>query len=349
MIIDKPAADPIVLFEALYDTGWSDGLPIIPPTRDRVREFVAASGRAATDLIGTIPPMGGQATVEKLAANAVMAGCRPEYMPVVVTAVEALLDPKVNVGGIICSMHNAIPLIIINGPIRQKLGVNSGFNVFGQGHRANATIGRAINLILVNLGGAKPGEADRSTFGQPGNYSFCIAENEEQSPFNPLHVDRGFARDDSTVTVIGAEPPHTNSNSAAETPHDVLLTTISMMKNLGSMNSYLQGESIVCLSPEHADVIARHGWKKTDVQQFLFEHARNPVRELKRGGHYGTEINKYSVWPRWIDRYDDNALIPVARRPGDFLILVAGGAGKQSAYLPTWATRSATRKIMFQP
>ncbi len=343
--VASAALDPVDVVEALYETGWSDGLPLVPPTRRRVSEFVVASGRSASDLVAAIPPMGGKATVEKLAANAVMAGCRPEYMPVIIAAVEALMDPSVNVGGMICSMHSAIPLVIVNGPIRAALGVNSGFNVFGQGHRANATIGRAVNLILVNLGGAKPGEADRSTFGQPGNFSFCIAENEERSPFPPLHVDRGFPATDSTVTVIGAEPPHINNNATAETPENVLLTTVSMMKNLGSMNSYLQGDSVICLSPEHAEIIARHGWKKSDVQQFLFENARNPVRELKRGGPYGADVGKYRTWPRWIDRYDDEARIPVARQPASFVILVAGGPGKQTAYLPTWATRSVTRKI----
>ena len=346
MVTDVSSArDAIEIIESMYDTGWSDGLPVVPPTRERVREFVEASGRPAGDLVATLPPMGGRATIEKIASNAVMAGCRPEYMPVIVTAIEALMDPKVNVGGMICSMHSSIPLLIINGPIRQELMINAGFNVFGQGHRANATIGRAINLILVNLGGAKPGEADRSTFGQPGNFSFCIAENEENSPWDPLHVDRGFARSDSTVTVIGAEPPHINNNATAETPHNVLLTTASMMKNLGSMNSYLQGESVIIHSPEHAEIIARHGWKKTDVQQFLFEHARNAIRELKRGGPYGPDVGKYAMWPRWIDRSDDDAMVPTARRPGDLLILVAGGPGKQTAFLPTWATRSATRRI----
>jgi hypothetical protein len=245
----------------------------------------------------------------------------------------------------ICSMHSAIPLVIINGPVRNALKINGRFNVFGQGWRANATIGRAVNLILVNLGGAKPGEADRSTFGQPGNFAFCIAENEEDSPFQPLHVDRGFAANESTVTVIGAEPPHINNNATAETPQNVLLTTVSMMTNRGGMNSYLQGELVVCLSPEHANIIASAGWKKTDVQQFLFEHARNPVKELKRGGPYGADVEKYKTWPRWVDRHDDEAQVPITRRASDFLVLVAGGPGKQTAYLPTWATRSATRKI----
>ena len=335
----------IDVIERMYDTGWSDGLPLVPPTRARVSDFVAASGRTADEVIGVIPPMGGQATVQKIAANAVMAGCRPEYMRVLIAAVDALLDRSVNVGGMICSMHSAIPLLIVNGPIRSELSINARFNVFGQGWRANATIGRAINLLLVNLGGAKPGEADRSTFGQPGNFAFCIAENEEESPFDPLHVDRGFALSESTVTVIGAEPPHINNNATAETPQNVLLTTVSMMVNRGAMNSYLQGELVVCLSPEHANIIASAGWKKADVQQFLFEHARNPVRELKRGGPYGADVAKYKTWPRWIDRADDEAMVPVARRASDFLVLVAGGPGKQTAYLPTWATRSATRKI----
>jgi len=335
----------IDVIERMYETGWSDGLPVVPPTRSRVADFVSASGRAADQLIGSIPPMGGQATVQKIAANAVMAGCRPEYMPVLIAAVDALLDRSVNVGGMLCSMHSSIPLVIVNGPIRDKLNMNSRFNVFGQGWRANATIGRAINLLLVNLGGAKPGEADRSTFGQPGNFSFCIAENEEESPFDPLHVDRGFERGESTVTVIGAEAPHINNNATAETARDVLLTTASMMTNRGAMNSYLQGELVVCLSPEHAKIIASEDWKKADVQQFLFEHARNPVRELKRGGPYGADVQKYKTWPRWVDRSDDESMVPVTRRAADFLVLVAGGPGKQTAYLPTWATRSATRRI----
>ena len=335
----------IDVIERMYATGWSDGLPLVPPTRSRVADFVAASGRRAEELIGNIPPMGGQATVQKIAANAVMAGCRPEYMPVLIAAVDALLDRSVNVGGMICSMHDSIPLLIINGPIRSKLNVNARFNVFGQGWRANATIGRAVNLLLVNLGGAKPGEADRSTFGQPGNFAFCIAENEEESPFDPLHVDRGFKREESTVTVIGTEAPHINNNATAENARDVLLTTVSMMTNRGAMNSYLQGELVVCLGPEHAKIIASEGWKKVDVQQFLFEHARNPIRELKRGGPYGSDVQRYKTWPRWVDRTDDDAMVPVTRRASDFLVLVAGGPGKQTAYLPSWATRSATRRI----
>ncbi|MBI3966930.1 MAG: hypothetical protein HY329_14955, partial [Chloroflexi bacterium] len=200
--------------------------------------------------------------------------------PVVVTAIEALLERQVNVGGMICSMHAAIPLVIVNGPIRHRIGLNCAFNVFGQGWRANATIGRVVQLSLVSLGGAKPGEADRAPIGQPGNFTFCIAENEEESPWDPLHVARGLRREDSAVTVIGAEPPHSLNNQAAEHPRDLLHTLTTMMANAASMNAFLQGESVVVHAPEHAHLIARFGWTKNDVRQYLFEHARTPIADL---------------------------------------------------------------------
>lgn len=331
--------------DLMVEARWTDGLPVVPPARELVERFVAASGRSGHALLGEIPPLGGEATIERVAANAVMAGCRPEYMPVVVAALEAMLERSFNLNGMQCSTHMATPLVIVHGPIRHALGVNCAGNVFGQGWRANATIGRAVKLALVNLGGCWPGEADKSTLGHPGKYTFCIGENEEECPWEPLHVERGLAPEDSAVTVFGCEAPHNMGNQMVSNPFDLLTCMASMMANLGSNNPFVMGESFVVLGPEHAAICAREGWKRRDVRQFLFDSARNTHARVKLGGVYGAETDKYNVWPRWVDRTRDDAQVPVARRPEDIAILVAGGPGRHSAYLPGWGSRSVTRRI----
>jgi hypothetical protein len=331
--------------ELMFDALWTDGLPVIAPRRELVDEFVRASHRAADELIGEVPPLGGRATIEKVAANCVMAGCKPEYMPVVVTAIDAMLERGFNLNGMQCSTHMATPMVVVHGPIRQELDINCGNNVFGQGWRANATIGRAVKLILVNIGGARPGEADKSTLGHPGKYTYCIGENEERSPWEPLHVERGLEPADSAVTVFGAESPHNMGNQMASDPFSLLTCMASMMANLGSNNPYVMGESFVILGPEHAAVCADAGWKRKDVRQFLFDQARNEHRMLKLGGVYGRDTGKYNLWPRWIDRSRDDVMVPVCRRPEDIAIVVAGGPGRHSAYLPGWGSRSVTRRI----
>ncbi|HVA37268.1 MAG TPA: hypothetical protein VNJ51_06620 [Candidatus Dormibacteraeota bacterium] len=337
--------DAIEAIELMYQAGWTDGLPVVPPYPEIVDQFVRVVGRPPEDVVACIPPLGGKATVAKVAANAVMAGCRPEYMPVIMAAIDAMLDDKFNLGGMQCSTHLSTPLLIINGPIRNELGINCGANVFGQGWRANATIGRAVKLILVNIGGAVPGVTDKATLGHPGKYTYCIGENEEESPWEPLHVERGFDRDESTVTVYGSEAPHNINNQMVDNPF-VLLTTIgSMMANLGSNHPYLMGESFVALCPEHAEVCAGKRFRKADVKQYLFDNARNEHRRLKMGGIYGPDTAKYNTWPHWIDRARDDIMVPVCRRPEDISVIVTGGPGRHSAYLPGWSSRSATRKI----
>jgi hypothetical protein len=329
--------------ELLFASGWTDGLPVIPPTPRNVQRMLAGTTRRGDELIGRIPPKGGRATVEKIAINAVMAGCKPAYLPVVIAAIEALLDERCNTRGVQCSTHIASPLVIVNGPIAQELDINSGHNVFGQGWRANATIGRAVKLALVNLGGAVPGVTDKATFGHPGKFTYCIAENEAANPWEPLHVERGLAATDSAVTVFGAEAPHNINNHWSATPHGLLQTVADTMATLGSNHLYLGGESFLVLGPEHADVLARAGWTKRDVRAFLFEHARKPLVQVKIGGMYGPETRR-NLWPRWIDHDDDQTCVPIARRADDIAILVAGGAGRHSVYLPGWGSRSATRK-----
>jgi hypothetical protein len=329
----------------MFDAGWTDGLPTVPPTRELVNRFVAATHRGPGERIALLAPAGGQATVERVAANAVMAGCRPEYMPVIIAALEAMVEESFNLNGMQCSTHMASPLMIVHGPIRKALGINCAGNAFGQGWRANATIGRAVKLALVNIGGATPPDVDKATFGQPGKFTFCVGEIEEASPWEPLHVERGFRATDSAVTVYGAEGLHNINNQMVNSPFDLLTTIASSMATLGSNHAYLMGESFVVLSPEHADVCANAGWKKSDVKQFLFERARLPQGLLKLGGIYGPETGKYDFWPRWVNRSHDDTLVPVARRAEDISIVVVGGAGRHSAYVPGWATRSVTRKI----
>ena len=338
-------SDAMELFETCVRAGWTDGLPVIPPTAERVAEFVERSGRKSGDVIAEIPPLGGAATVEKIAANAVMAGGVPEHMPVLIAALEAAMDPSLNIGGIQCSTHMASPLMILHGPIRNELGINSGANTFGQGVRANATLGRALKLALVNIGGSRPGEADKATLGQPGKFTFCIGENEEESPWQGLHVDRGLRSSDSAVTLYGAEGPQNINNQAADNPFDILKTVASMMTNLGSNHIFIQGESFVVLCPEHAQIIASFGWTKADVQHFLFQNATRGHAEIKAGGIHGRKTQNYTTWPRWVDRNDPDSRIPVARRVNDIVVIVAGGPGRHSAYLPGWGTRSVTRKI----
>ena len=342
MLSPDQLADAI---EVAYEAGWTDGLPVVPPTRDRVQRFLEYLERSSDDLIGEIPPLGGRATVEKVAINAVMAGCKPEYLPVVIAALEALLQPPFNLRAVQCSTHIATPLVIVNGPIAQRLGMNSGNNCFGQGNRANATIGRAVKLVLTNLGGALPGEADKATFGQPGKYTYCVAENEEANPWEPLHVERGFAPTDSVVTVHPAEAPHNLQNHGADNPRDLLLTFADSMAILCCNNIHVMGEVMLVLGPEHAQIIARAGWRKNDVRSFLFEQARQPVGLLKLGGVHGRNLHRNNLWPRWVDREDDEFRVPLVRRPEDIHILVAGGPGRHSVYLPGWGSRVTSARV----
>ena len=334
-------SESIDAFQFCFDKGWTDGLPVIPPTKDRVSAMLLGTTLAPSHVIAKIPPGWGVASVEKIAANAVMAGCLPEYMPVIIAAVKAMTDPALNLNGIQCSTHLSTPLVVVNGPARIALGMNCGSNVFGQGNRANATIGRAVKLILTNIGRAIPGVTDKATLGHPGKYTYCIAENEEQSPWDPLHVERGFKLGQSTVTVFGCEAPHNVNNAASQNALDLSLTIADTMATLGKNMLYAQGEVMVVLCPSHAETIANDGWSKQHLKEYLYEKARKPVRLAKIGGLYGREVNR-NFWPRWINRDDDNEMVPLVRRASEITLVVAGGPGRHTAFLPGWATPSVT-------
>ena len=320
-----------------FERGWTDGLPIIPPTEERVEKMLAGTRRKSNDSIGIVPPGGGDATAEKIAINAVMAGCLPEYMPVIITAIEAMLENEFNLHWIQATTHVVAPLIIINGPIRNALGINSGHNVFGQGNRANATIGRAIRLVLINIGGGLPGILDMATFGQPGKYSFCIAENEEASPWEPLHVERGFDTSASTVTVCGVEGPHNINDHSSDDGEGILTTFAGTLATQGNNNMiYQKGEPLLIMGPEHAAIIARSGFSKRDVRHFLYEKARIPKRMFSRK----QQQDHFPDFP-------ENALIPTIPKEDALMIVVAGGAGKHSVCCPSFGlyTTSVTKKI----
>ena len=337
--------DSVGAVELMYETGWTDGLPVVPPTKARVQEFIDYLKRSPDELIGEIPPLGGKATVERIAVNAVMAGCLPEYMPVVITAIEAMMNDRFNLRGVQCSTGIHCPLVMVNGPIAKELNINSGYNCFGQGWRANATIGRAVKLVLVNLGGAFPGEINKSTFGHPGAYTYCMAEDEDANPWEPFHVEDGFSETDSTVTVYPAEAPHNIMYHAAN-PRDFLTVLADSMCTLGNVQMYVMGDTFVVLGPEHARMLAEAGWKKRDVRQFLFEHARKPVRLLRRGGPPQGDVRRDLFWPRFVDPNDDDQMVPVVRRVENINIIVAGGAGgPHSAYLPGWGSARITKRI----
>jgi hypothetical protein len=334
----EDAEDP---FEYCYAKGWTDGLPYVPPTEERVKKMLAGTPLAPSTLVAKIPPAWGEATVEKIAANCVMAGCLPSYMPVVIAAVKAMTNPTMNLNGMQCSTHLSTPLVVVNGPARLELDMNSGSNVFGQGNRANAAIGRAVKLILVNIGGAIPGVTDKATLGHPGKYTYCIAENEEQSPWDPLHVERGFKRESSAVTVFGCEAPHNVNNQASQNAQDLAYTIADTMATLGKNMFYAQGEVMVVLCPSHAETIAKDGWSKQHFKEYLYEKARKPVRLVKLGGLYGREVGR-NFWPRWVNREDENEMVPMVRRASEITVVIAGGTGRHSAFLPGWATPSVT-------
>lgn len=340
--------DAWAAIEHFFQQPWSDGLPVVPPTEALVRQMLDTVDRSPEEVVGLVAPRFGEATTESLAIHAVMAGCLPAYFPVVVAAVEALVDPRFGLHGVVATTHVSTPLLIVSGPVARELNINAGYNLFGQGWRANATIGRAVRLILGNLGGGLPGGTDQSTLGHPGKYTYCIAENSDKSPWEPLHVELGFQSEDSTVTVLAAAAPYSMSDFFNNTALGIMRTFANSMANMGSANMYRGGELLVVIGPEHAHDIASDGWTKQDIKYYLFDYARLPYAEARRGGMYSEEVRR-DLWPRWIDYTREDVTIPLVRTPNEVLVIVGGGAGRHSAWVPGWGnvdrTRSVTRRI----
>ncbi len=322
------------------ERGWTDGLPIVPPTEPRVREMLAFTDRDPREVLGVLPPRQGEATVEKIAVNAVMAGCRPEYFPVILAGLEALADPLFNLDSVQATTHPVAPLLVVNGPIAREIGLNGGYNAFGQGFRANVTIGRAVRLVLMNVGGGLPGSGDRATQGSPAKLAYCVAENEAESPWEPLSVEAGFPADVSVVHAFGCEGPHNIQDHFSNTGLGVLLTVAGAMGQAGSNNLLGWGWPLLSLGPEHAATIARDGYTKKAVKEFLFEHARFPLARLGRE-YQQQQIERH----RAVSAPD--TMLSIVRRAEDIHVIVAGGAGKHSCWQPTFGdgTRPTRRVI----
>jgi peroxiredoxin len=334
------AEDPAEWFSA---QGLDDGLPVVPPTERRVLRMLAGTSRPASDVVALVPPNLAPATVEKVAINAVMAGCRPEYLPVVIAALEAACSDAFNLHGVLATTYFATPLLVVNGPVRREIGLNCGGNVFGQGFRANATIGRALQLVVRNVGGGRPGEVDMATLGQPGKFTCCIGEDEEASPWDPLHVERGFRREQSTVTVFAGEAPRAILDQLSRTGRSLATSFGLCLEAVAHPKFHGYGEVLLVVSPEHARTFEADGWSKTDVRKRIQEVTRRslgaclPDDECAEGIPI-QGLPKEILGPDGLPRPEVLALpVPKFRRDEDVLIAVAGGtAVKFSAIVGGW-------------
>lgn len=318
-------SDPAEAVEFCYRQGWTDGLPVVPPTPKRVSEFLEYAGHAPGDILGTIPARNRILTAEKVAINAVMAGCLPNYMPVIVAAIEAMCQETFNLHGISATTGGTAPLLIVSGSVAQQLNMNGGVNCFGPGVRANATIGRAIRLILMNVGGAIPGVLDKACLGHPGKYSYCIAEDEEGNPWEPLGVERGMPPDVSSVTVFAGEAPHYVNSHLSESGERLASGIVNTM--MGTV--YRGGCWVLVLCPEHVTVFKKEGWNKAQIRQAIYERATRPLAEFKRLNGLPDSV---------IPAEDEQTPYRYMNSPDDLLIVTAGGkAGGFSAIVPPWA------------
>ncbi|HEU5194835.1 MAG TPA: hypothetical protein VFW70_08870 [Methylomirabilota bacterium] len=335
--------DPQKLIEAYYEAGWTDGLPVVPPTDASVEAMLAAGGFRGDEIIGEIAGRNQVITADKLAINAVMAGCKPEYLPVVVAALEGLCHPDFAYHGPASSTGGSAMVLIVNGPIVRALGINGGNNAFGQGWRPNATIGRAVRLVMMNVLNTRPGFLDRATLGNPGKYAFCFAEHEDDHPWEPLHVSRGLGPEDSAVTVYASNSLYQIYNQLAAEPEPLLRCFVDALSNLGVPNVKGFNQSLLVLAGEHTEIIRQSGWSRRKVQEYLIEHARRTVADFRRAARL----------PGAVEAADETTWRRLFEKPEDILIVCAGGrAGSWSACLPGWGnkwTRAVTIGIRGGP
>jgi hypothetical protein len=338
-LLELPVDSAEAMWALAAERGWGDGLPLVPPTPDRVEAMLAGCGGDPDEVLAVLPPRSGLATRRAVAANAVMAGCLPEWMPVLVAATRALGAPQLNLRGVNATTHPVAPMLIVHGPIAERTGFNAGIGAFGPGTRANATVGRAVRLILLHIAGATPGTGDASSQGQPAKYAFCVAENVARSPWPAYHHSVGIDAP-SAVTIHCGEGPHNFHDMEAEEPTLILDKAASVAATLGSNNGPVpEAEYFIALGPEHAHTIAAAGWSRDDIAHYLYEKARLPMSTLRR--HF--ESNLFRPWQLALG---DDDLMCLTEDPSHFKIVVVGGAGKQSCLMPSWGvTQSVTVPI----
>ncbi len=313
--------------EVCFERGWTDGLPVVPPTDVRVLRMLQGTTRKPDEVVGLIPPNLAPCTVEKVAINAVMAGCKPEYMPVVLASIEAALEPEFTLHGLLATTYFSSPIIIVNGPVARRIGMNCGLNALGQGNRANATIGRALQLIVRNVGGGRPGEADRATLGGPGKYTFCFAEDESDAGWQPLSVARGFAPGVSTVTLFQGDGVQGFVDQRSRAPDELARSLAMGLNAIGHPKMALSQRAVLVLSPEHYAIFAEAGWDRARIEQELQAATEREGDDLVAGAHGVGEGMPAGMAGQKVPKFN----------PGGLMIVRAGGpAGLFSAILPGW-------------
>jgi len=324
------AQDLEAAVELCFQNKWTDGLPVVPPTRGAIERILAYLQRDPQEVVGIVPPRNGVATIEKIAINCAMAGCRPEYVPVVIAAVEAMLEERFNLNGVQTTTHACAPLAIVSGPAVKTLGFNTREGALGHGCRASATIGRAVRLVLWNVGGGFPGEPCKTTLGHPGYFSFCVAEDADSNPWEPLHVERGFGPEDTVVTVTAATAPQSVATGAGYSPAaDVLYLLADSINTLGS-NNITGGDAVLILCPMAAKSLSDSGLSKLDVKREIVRLATRPVREAKRRRSISKTHPMH--WSHVVDENDDDAPVPFVRDPENLVVLVTGGWGSGAGF-----------------
>jgi hypothetical protein len=324
----------------LEERGMGDGLPVVAPTPERVEAMLEHAAGDPDEVLFTLQPRAGIVTRRVVAINAVMAGCRPDVFPVVLTALRALAQPEVNIRGVNATTHIVAPMVLVHGEIARTAGFHGGVGCFGPGNRANATVGRAVRLVMLHVAGAKPGFGDAATHGQPAKYTFCAAENLDESPWESYARSRGVDAP-SAVTVHCGEGPHNvHDAEAAGDPALILDKIASAMTSLGMNNAPIsQAEFFIVLGPEHAASLAQRAMTRKDVQSYLFDHARIPHHVFKR--HF-----EERAWAQWMKIVSDDHLLPMTAEPDNIRVVVAGGPGKHSLVVPSWGmTRSVTLPV----
>ena len=314
--------------EACFARGWTDGLPVVPPTEARVRRMLEGTSRAPDEVVGLVPPDLAECTVEKVAINAVLAGCKPEYLPVVLAAVQAALIDAFCMHGLLCTTMFGSPVVVVNGPIAKAVGMNAGGNALGQGNRANGSIGRALQLVIRNVGGGRPGGVDRSALGNPGKYTFCFAEDESDSTWPSLAVERGFPPGASTVTLFAGEGLQGVVDQHSRTPESLARSFAACLRTVAHPKLVMMSDAMLVVSPEHVQVFADAGWSKARLKQALHELLQIPGRELVPGASGMTEGTAGEI---------DDQVLAKFRADGLNIVRAGGAAGKFSAIIGGWA------------
>ena len=327
--------EPFDEFEFFLEKPWSDGLPVVTPTDERISRMLSATTRNPEEIIGPIPPAMEIATVASVATHAVMAGCKPEYLPVVLGATELMLQTEFNVNGVQGTMHGVAPMMIVNGPYAVEIGIHGGSGCLGPGFRANASIGRAIRLILMNIGAGLPGISSMTVFGMPSRFTYCLTENSEDNPWESLSVSKGYSADENVLTMAMVESPRFCWDDVSDEPERLIRGIADTMTAMGSWNMHARSDMVVAMSPQHAEICEKSGWTRDEVHTRLIEVAGRTVSNLKLGGNWRRE--RALALPVPIDPDDSECFVPTIKDRVDLQLIVAGGWGPCTAVCHGWS------------